>query len=108
MARHREERVLAELADHLEDVYRDARSRGTGEDEARARAERRLGDPDLAIRELLDGDPSRLRTALHRRADQTEATLRDGGGGWVPVADLLRVKVFGRSAAGRRLPLSRC
>jgi len=90
MARHREERVLAELADHLEDVYRDARSRGTGEDEARARAERRLGDPDLAIRELLDGDPSRLRTALHHRADQTEATLRDGGGGWVPVADLLR------------------
>ncbi len=41
MARHREARMLAELAVHLEDVYRDALSRGVGEDEARARAERR-------------------------------------------------------------------
>ncbi|MEO2198731.1 MAG: hypothetical protein ABGY72_21965 [bacterium] len=39
MARHREERMLAELADHLENVYRDALSRGAGEDEARARPE---------------------------------------------------------------------
>jgi hypothetical protein len=111
MAGHREERKLAELADHLEDIYRDALSQGAGEDVARARAERQLANPDLATRELLEGDPSRLRTALHRRADQTDATLRDVGGWWVAVADLLRdlrqsLRTLGRRPASRPRPRS--
>lgn len=94
--------MLAELADHLEDVYHDALLQGASEDEARARTEDRLGNPDLATRELIGGDPSRFRTAVRRRSDQTEAMLRDRGGWWIPVTDLLRDLRQSLKTLGRR------
>ncbi len=58
MKGHREERMLAELADHLEDVYEEARARGASPEEAVTQAEQRLGDADLATSELIPVEPA--------------------------------------------------
>ena len=92
---HHEDRIVAELADHLADVYRDALSRGVSADEARAQAEHRLGDAEVAARELTRSEPSHLRAVLHRRVERTDARLRDYGGRWIWVADLLRDVRYG-------------
>ncbi len=70
MQGHHEDRIVAELADHLEDVYRDARSRGVSADEARAQAEHRLGDAEVAARELTRSEPSHIRAALERMCER--------------------------------------
>ena len=95
MQGHREDRIVAELADHLEDVYRDALSRGMSAEAAKDQAEQRLGDAEVAARELTRSEPSHLRAALHRRVEQTDARLRDQGGRWVGLADLLRDVRYG-------------
>ena len=57
--REREDRMLAELAEHLEDVYRDALDGGASPDEARAQAEQRFGDADLRRRGRRNQAPCR-------------------------------------------------
>jgi len=47
MKREREERIVQELADHLEDLYRNALAQGCGEEDAVELVRRRLGDMDV-------------------------------------------------------------
>jgi hypothetical protein len=66
MKGHREVRMIRELADHLEDVYREAISGGATEDEAMAQTRAWLGDTDLAVAELLRTEPAHLRAQVNR------------------------------------------
>jgi predicted permease len=90
MRDHREERAIQELADHLEDLYREACSRGASDEEAEALVLRWLGPTDQAASELLASEPARLRARLNRWAEEREEALRHQGNRWTPVADLAR------------------
>ncbi len=90
MARGRENRILAELADHLEEMEADALARGRSPEEAEAETLAWLGDPVEAGRELLKCEPGGVRARMNRWAEEREDLLRHGGGGWVPLADLAR------------------
>ncbi len=89
MEGRREERIIAELADHLEGVYRDALARGASPEEAEVRAEGALGGPDAA-RELIRTEPAHRRAVAHRRAEQAEERVRARGGMWALLADGVR------------------
>ena len=102
MRAHREDRIVAELADHLEDVYRDARSRGASDEEARAQARQRLGDADVAARELVESEPSPLKATLHRHVEETDMRLRMKGGRWIGIADLFRDLRYGARTLCKR------
>ncbi len=90
MRQQREERMLSELADHLEDLYREARSRGAGEAEAEAHVEAWLGDADAAAAELTRSEPAHLRAQASRWTLAREESLRRRGGRWRALADLVR------------------
>ena len=55
----------------------------------------RLGDAEVAARELTRSEPSHIRAVIHRHVDQTDAKLRDQGGGWIWVANLVRDVRYG-------------
>ncbi len=104
MKGHREERIISELADHLEDVYQEALARGASEAEAEAEVEAWLGDADLATDELLRSEPAHVRAKLGRWMDAREEGARRKGGAWTFVADLGRDLRFAvRSLAKRPL-----
>jgi putative ABC transport system permease protein len=104
MKGHREERMISELADHLEDVYQEALARGASEEEARAEAEGWLGDAGLATDELLRSEPAHVRAQLGRWMDAREEGARRKGGAGTFVADLARDLRFAvRSLAKRPL-----
>ncbi len=102
MKGQREERMLSELADHLGDLYQEALSRGASKGEAEAQVELALGDVDLAARELSRTEPAHLRAQLSRWTRRREETLRHKGGGWIPLADLVRDLRLGVRALARR------
>jgi predicted permease len=79
MRGNREERMLSELADHLEDLYQEARADGAGETEAEASVVRRLGDLDLATDELIRSEPDRGRARMNRWMTERETQLRRRG-----------------------------
>jgi len=87
MKGHREERIISELADHLEDVYQEALGRGASEQEAEAEVELWLGDAGLAADELLQSEPAHIRAQLGRWMDAREEGARRKGGAWTFVAD---------------------
>jgi predicted permease len=90
MKGHWEERMISELADHLEDVYREALAGGASEEEARARAEEWLGEADVAAGELIRGEPAHRRAQANRWAEGREESLRGKGSRWVVAADVAR------------------
>jgi predicted permease len=90
MRGHREERIISELADHLEDLYREALARGASEKEARAHVEKWLGDTDLAAHELIRSEPAHVRAKLNRWVEGREEDLRSRGRRWRSLADVLR------------------
>jgi predicted permease len=102
MTGHRDERAISELADHLEDLYDEARSRGASEEEAEAEIERYLGDTEVAARELIRGEPARRRARINRWAERREENLRGRGGRWTVAADAVRDLRFAARALGRR------
>jgi predicted permease len=104
MKGHREERIISELADHLEDLYQAALARGASESEAEAEVEAWLGDADLATDELLRSEPAHVRSQLGRWMDAREEGARRRGGAWTFLADLGRDLRFAiRSLAKRPL-----
>ncbi|HSW27932.1 MAG TPA: ABC transporter permease [Longimicrobiales bacterium] len=101
MEGHREERIIAELADHLDGVYRDALTRGASPEEAEARAEGQLGGADAAG-ELIRTERAHLRAQAHRRAEQAEERARARGGAWARLADGARdLRLAARALAGK-------
>ena len=90
MANGRDNRIVEELADHLEDMQREAVARGTSGIDAEAEVLAWLGDPAEAAKELLRCEPGHVRAQMSRWAEEREELLRHRGGRWVPVADLVR------------------
>lgn len=90
MANGRDRRIAEELADHLEDMEREALARGASPAEAEAQVLAWLGDPAEAAKELLRCEPGRVRARMTRWAEEREELLRQRGGRWVPVADMVR------------------
>ena len=86
----RDRRIVQELADHLGELHRDALIRGLSEQDAEAEVMAWLGDPREAARELLRCEPGHVRTQMSRWAEEREEMLRNQGGRWMSVADLLR------------------
>ena len=90
MANGRDSRIADELADHLEDMQRDALARGSSESEAEAQLLAWLGDPAEAAKEFLRCEPGHVRAQMSRWTEEREELLRRQGGRWVPLADLVR------------------
>ncbi len=101
MEGHREERIIAELADHLEGVYGDALTRGATPEEAEALAEAELPGADAA-RELIRTEGAHLRAEAHRRAEGAEERVRARGGAWAALADGARDLRLAVRALARR------
>ncbi|UCC48422.1 MAG: ABC transporter permease, partial [Gemmatimonadota bacterium] len=102
MKGHRDERMIAELADHLEDIYREALARGASEEDAEAEVEAWLGDADLAADELVRSEPAHARAQLSRWAEGREEGVRSRGGPWTHLADGVRDVRFAMRALARR------
>ncbi len=90
MKGHRDERMMSELADYLEDLYQEALSRGATAAAAAAEVERRLGDADLAAFELTRSEPSHFRARMRRWIEGREESLRSHDGRRRHLGDLLR------------------
>jgi len=102
MEDHREERIIAELADHLEGIYREALKRGTSPEEAEALAERELGSAAEASEELVLTERHHRSAEINRRFERAEERARRRGESWAALADGLRdIRTAVRSLAGR-------
>jgi len=102
MEGHWDERMISELADHLEDIYREALARGASEEEAEAEVEAWLGDADLAADELVRSEPAHARAQLSRWAEGREEGMRSRGGPWTHLADGVRDVRFAMRALAKR------
>jgi len=87
MKGRRDERMIRELADHLEDLYREARADGADEEAAEALVLEWLGDPANAADELQRAEPAHARAVMSRWAENREEDLRQKGGLWTVLAD---------------------
>jgi predicted permease len=104
MTDHRDQRIAGELAAHLEEVYRDALSRGVTEEGAEALVLELLGERESAVRELLRSERLHAAAEARRRLERAEERLRRKGGGWAHLADLTRdLRVALRALAKRPL-----
>ena len=83
-----EERVILELADHLEDLYRDALARGLEEAEADEAVRRRVGDLEAAAAELTRSKGADIGYKVEHWMEGREHRVRGRGGRWTMVADL--------------------
>lgn len=102
MEGHRDERVLQEMADHLEDLYQEALSRGAEEEEAEALVLTWLGDPERAASELLEVEPHMVRARVERWFEKREEDLQARGGFRSTVADGVRDLRLGLRALVKR------
>ncbi len=90
MKDHRDERAIQEMADHLEDLYREALARGAGEEDAEARVRAWVGDPQRAASELLAVEPHRVRARVDRWFEGREEALQAQGSLWGTLGDGIR------------------
>jgi len=102
MTDRRDERIVGELAAHLEETWREARARGATEADAEALVLAKLGDREQAVRELLAAERHHAAAEAARRLELTEDALRAKGRRWLSVADLLRDLRFGLRALTRK------
>lgn len=99
-----DDRAVQELADHLEDLFQEALSRGASEDQAREYVEKRLGETTDAAIEVLSAVREDLRDRMGRWAEEGEETLTTQGGIGSAIADRIRdLRLGARSLA--RCPL---
>jgi predicted permease len=102
MKDHREERMIEEIADHLEDLYREAVSRGATPDEAERTVKAWLGDPERVAEALAGTEPHRVRARMDRWFEGREDALRSRGGLRSFLADGLRDLRLGARSLARR------
>jgi putative ABC transport system permease protein len=102
MAGHRDERAIQEMADHLEDLYREARSRGATEEDAEAHVLGWVGDPRRAASELLDAEPHHVRARVDRWFERREEEMASRGGARAFLADGLRDLRIGLRGLAKR------
>ena len=87
MEGHRDERAIEEMADHLEDLYQEALSRGVSEEEAEALVLGWLGDPLRAAEELTNAEPHHVRAHVDRWFEKREEDLKVKGSFWAFLGD---------------------
>ena len=102
MRENRDERAIQEMADHLEDLYREARSRGVSEAEAESLVLTWLGDADRAASELLSSEQAHVSAEVDRWFERREEDLRVRGTLGSALADGLRDLRLGLRALGKR------
>jgi predicted permease len=102
MKGHRDERAIEEMADHLEDLYQEARSRGVSEEEAEALVLGWLGDPRRATEELTEAEPHHVRAQVDRWLEKRAEDLKVKGSVWAVLGDGLRDLRLGLRALGKR------
>jgi predicted permease len=102
MEGHRDERAISEMADHLEDLYKEALSRGVPEKEAEEMVLAWIGDPVRAAEELTKAEPHHVRAQVHRYLQRREEDLRVRGSLGSTVADGIRDLRLGLRALGKR------
>jgi len=102
MTGHRDDRIIRELADHLEEIYREALAEGVSEAEAEAVVRARLGDLSKAARDLRRTERHHMAAELNRRLEVAEERTRSRGGRWVRLADLgMEIRVAARQLVRR-------
>ncbi len=87
---HRDDRAVRELADHMEDLYQEARDRGATDEEAREYVEQRLGETAEAATDVLSAVRDNLHGRMNRWAEQREDSFRSQGGFRSSAADRVR------------------
>jgi len=102
MTDRRDERIVGELAAHLEEAWREARARGATEADAEALVLAKLGDREQAVRELLAAERHHAAAEAARRLERTEESMRAKGRAWLSVADLLRDVRLGLRGLARK------
>jgi predicted permease len=102
MKGHRDERALMEMADHLEDLYREALSRGASEEKAKAFVLGWLGDPIRAAEELTIVEPGHVRAEVDRWIERREEDLKMRGSVGAAIGDGLRDLRTGLRSLARR------
>jgi len=86
----RQWRIVEELAEQLEDVYRETLAGGVSERDAEATAAALVPDWEALAASLASGARVHRRAAPDRALEVSEGWLRRRGGGWSPLADLAR------------------
>lgn len=102
MEGHRDERAIEEMADHLEDLYRELLSRGVPEAEAEAMVVEWLGDPRRAAAELIRAEPHHARARVDRWVERREEVMRARGSFRSSLADGVRDLRLGVRSLARR------
>jgi predicted permease len=102
MEGHRDERAINEMADHLEDLYQEALSRGVSEEEAERMVLAWVGDPDRAAEELVTTEPHHIRARVDRWLEGREEDLRIKGSIGATLADGIRDLRLGLRALRKR------
>jgi putative ABC transport system permease protein len=90
MKGHRDERAIEEMADHMEDLYREALLRGVSSEEAEAFVLGWVGDPERAASEILASEPGHVRAQVDRWLERREEDLKVKGSFWAVLGDGLR------------------
>jgi len=102
MEGHRDERAIEEMADHLEDLYQEALSRGVSEEEAEALVLGWLGDPLRAAEELTNAEPHHVRAHVDRWFEKREEDLKVKGSLGATLADGIRDLRLGLRALAKQ------
>ena len=102
MMDHRDERAIEEMADHMEDLFQEALSRGVSEEEAEALVLKWLGDPLRAAEELTQAEPHHVRAQVDRWFERREEDLKVKGTLGATVADGIRDLRLGLRALAKR------
>jgi len=102
MEGHRDERAMAEMADHLEDLYQEALGRGASEAEAEAFVLGWMGDPARAVEEIMGAEPHHTKAQVDRWLERREEDLRQRGGFWSTLSDGVRDLRMGLRGLAKR------
>jgi len=87
---HGDQRVITELAAHLEALYREAIVGGASEEAAVKLVKERFGDPSVVLEDILNSARFKPVSRLARKQDEVEVVLNKRGGAWAFLGDLSR------------------
>ncbi|MFC1530186.1 ABC transporter permease, partial [Gemmatimonadota bacterium] len=87
MKRQREERVIRQLAEQLEECFREAIARGASESEAMEEARDHIEDWNALAADIARAEHRHLRSRTDIRIESVEHNLRRKGGWWLLMAD---------------------
>ena len=99
---HRDERVIQEMADHLEDLYQEAMARGMAPEEAQKHVRAWFGEPHRALEEIIEAEPHHVRAQVDRWFQDHEEDLKIKGSFGAFLSDAIRDLRLGLRGLARR------